>query len=80
MSHTEEFAERLTESMGLLKFDTPIKFKEYLQKAREEGIVNVTMAFDSKVAAEAAGTRYFATYNFDIEALIQSYEENPNEF
>lgn len=80
VSHTEEFAERLTESMGLLKFDTPIKFKEYLQKAREEGIVNVMMAFDSKVAAEAAGTRYFATYNFDIEALIQSYEENPNEF
>ena len=66
--------------MDLLVIETPTEFKEYLKKAKEAGIVNVLMAFDSQVAAEAAGKPYFISYNFDVEALIQSYEENPNEF
>ena len=80
VSHTERFTENLADNMDLLLIETPVEFKEYLKKARDAGIVNVLMAFDSQVAAEAAGKPYFISYNFDIEALIQSYEENPNEF
>ena len=80
VSHTDRLSEKLADNMDLLLIETPVEFKEYLKKARDAGIVNVLMAFDSQVAAEAAGKPYFISYNFDIEALIQSYEENPNEF
>ena len=80
VSHTDRFSEKLADNMDLLVIETPTEFKEYLKKAKEAGIVNVLMAFDSQVAVEAAGKPYFISYNFYIEALIQSYEENPNEF
>ena len=80
VSHTDRLSEKLADNMDLLVIETPTEFKEYLKKAKEAGIVNVLMAFDSQVAAEAAGKPYFISYNFDVEALIQSYEENPNEF
>lgn len=80
VSHTERLREKLADNMDLLIIETPTEFMEYLKKARDAGIVNVLMGFDSQVAAEAAGKPYFVSYNFDIESLIQSYEENPNEF
>lgn len=80
VSHSERFTENLADNMDLFVIETPVEFKEYLKKARDAGMVNVLMAFDSQVAAEAVGEPYFVSYNFDVEALIQSYEENPNEF
>ena len=80
VSHTERFTERLADNMDLFVIESPVEFKEYLKKAKDAGMVNVLLAFDSQVAAEAARRPFFVSYNFDIEALIESYEEDPTMF
>lgn len=80
VSHTDRISEKLADNMDLFVVETPTEFVKYLKSARDAKITNVLLAFDSQIAAEVNGKPTFVSYNYNIEELIEFYEENPNEF
>ncbi len=73
-------ADELEDNMGLFAVETPTEFLTYLKKARDSGFDTVEVGRYSEVATADKGETYWVSYEFTIDELIQSYEEDASEF